>query len=392
MNAVELKESVYWVGVKDPELEVFDIIMNTKKGTTYNSYIINDEKVAVIDSVKDGFLDEALYNIKEVIGDKKVDYIIVQHTELDHSGSLKKMLQVYPEAVIIASPAAISYLRNILNEEFKFEDASKLKELDLGKHKLKFISAPNLHWPDTMFTYVEEKKILFTCDVTGAHYCPDNIITNDYNDEYLSEFKYYFDVIMGPFKKFVLSGIQKIDGLQIDIIAASHGPIHSGKGVNKVLNLYKKMSIEEPLKENIQIFYISAYHNTEKMAKYIADKINQKGIVAETHEITSMDISAAVEMVNKATGILIGSPTINQDAVEPAWRLLTSIGIIQNRGKAAGAFGSYGWSGEAVPMITSRLKSMKFKTVDQGLKFKLVPSEEDYKMADEFIDKFLGLF
>ncbi|MCY6370825.1 FprA family A-type flavoprotein [Clostridium ganghwense] len=391
MSTVELKNSIYWVGVKDPGLEVFDIIMKTEKGTTYNSYIIDDEKVAVIDSVKDGFFDQSIESIKEVIGDRKVDYIIVQHTELDHSGSVKKMLEVYPEAVVVASPAAINYLGDILNREFKSENASKLGELNLGKHTLKFVSAPNLHWPDTIFTYVEEKNILFTCDVTGAHYCPQNIIMEHHNEDYLKEFTYYFNVIMGPFKKFVLAGLDKIKGLDIDMIAPSHGPIHSGESVEKSIELYKEMATEEPLEKNVQILYISAYHNTEEMAKYLAEKISEKGIRAEAHEITSMDINEAVELVNKATGILVGSPTINQDAVEPAWRLLTSICVIPNRGKAAAAFGSYGWSGEGVPMMNDRLKSMKFKTLDEGFRFKLVPSEKDYKMADEFLERFMEI-
>ena len=223
MSGIKLKDNVYWIGVKDRQLEVFDIIMKTEKGTTYNSYLIDDDKVAVIDSVKDGFLDESVSNIKEIIGERKIDYIIVQHTELDHSGALKKMLLLYPDAVVVATQAAINYLKEILNMDFKYENAIGLKELNLGKNTLTFISAPNLHWPDTMFTYINNENILFTCDVAGAHYCPENVLENTYNDEYLKEFKYYFDVIMGPFKKFVLGALEKIKGLSIDMIAPSHG-------------------------------------------------------------------------------------------------------------------------------------------------------------------------
>ncbi len=390
MSAVELKDHVYWVGVKDAELEIFDIIMKTEKGTTYNSYLIDDEKIAVIDSVKDGFLDQSIESIQEIIGDRKIDYIVVQHTELDHSGALKRMLEIYPEAVVVASPAALNYLSDILNRDFKSENAAKIGELNLGKHTLKFISAPNLHWPDTIFTYVKEKNVLFTCDVTGAHYCPEDMIDDPHNDEYLKEFKYYFDVIMGPFKKFVLAALEKIKELDIEIIAPSHGPIHVDGYVEKSLQRYKEMSTEEALKQNVQVFYISAYHNTERMANYLTNKLNENGIKAEAHEITSMNINEAVELVNKSTGILVGSPTINQDAVEPVWKLLTSICVIPNRGKAAAAFGSYGWSGEGVPMMTERLKSMKFKTLDEGFRFKFVPSEKDFQMADEFIEKFIN--
>lgn len=391
MGALKLKNDIYWVGVKDPGLEVFDIIMATKKGSTYNSYLINDDKVVVIDSVKDGFWEESYNRIKEIIGDKKIDYIVVQHTELDHSGSVKKFLEVYPDATIIGTTAALTYLKEILNRDFKGENINNLKELNTGKNTLKFIGAPNLHWPDTMFTYIPEQKILFSCDVTGAHYCPEDMVMDRNKEDYLHEFKYYFDCIMAPFKKFVLAGLDKMKGLDIDMIAPSHGPIHAGENVNVALKLYREMATEEPLEKNIQILYISAYHNTEVMAEYLYNKLKEKGFKVGVHEITSMDIHKAVELVDKATGFLIGSPTINQDAVEPAWKLLTSISVIPNRGKVSGAFGSYGWSGEGVGMMTERLKSMKFKVIDEGLRFKFVPGENDYKAADDFLDKFVQL-
>src|SRR5665647_515355 len=148
MKTKKLKDNIYWIGVNDPKLRVFDIIMETKKGTTYNSYLIDDEKVAIIDSVKNGFFEEFLGKIKGVIGERKVDYIVVQHTELDHSGSLGRLLEVYPEAVVLASKPAITYLKEIINKDFNSKPA--VGEISLGKNTLQFISAPNLHWPDTM--------------------------------------------------------------------------------------------------------------------------------------------------------------------------------------------------------------------------------------------------
>lgn len=389
MSAIKLRNNIYWVGVKNPELRVFDIIMETKKGTTYNAYLIDDEKVAVVDNVKNGYFDEYLDNIKSIIGDRKVDYIIVQHTELDHSGTMAKLLEVYPDAVVVASKAAIMYSKNIVNKEFKSQEA--VGELDLGKTKLKFISAPNLHWPDTIFTYASDSNLLFTCDVTGCHYCPGGDVTENFGDDYFEEMKYYFDVIMGPFKKFVIMALDRIKDLKIDIIAPSHGPIHI-EDADKYLKLYREWAITEGIKEkNVQIFYVSAYGNTERMAKYISEKISEKGIKAETHEITSKSPDDLIALVEKASGIIIGSPTINQDAVKPVWDMLSLVCAITNRGKAAGAFGSYGWSGEGVPMITERLRSLKFKVVDEGFKFNFVPSEDDLFRADEFVDEYLEL-
>lgn len=390
MKTTKLKENIYWIGVNDPKLRVFDIIMETKKGTTYNSYIIDDEKVAIIDSVKTGFFDEFLGKIKGVIGERKVDYIIVQHTELDHSGSLVKLLEVYPEAVIIASTAALSYLKEIMNTEFNSEKAAG--ELCLGKNTLKFISAPNLHWPDTMFTYAVEEKTLFTCDVFGCHYSPNNCITDACSGDYFEEMKYYFDVIMGPFKKFVNMGLDKISDLQLDMVAPSHGPIHIDD-IKMYVDLYRKWAeIHEIKEKNIQIFYVSAYENTEVMGEYLAKIINEKGIKAEAHEITSMKLSDIVELIESASGIMIGSPTINQDAVKPAWDVLSLVCPITNRGKVAAAFGSYGWSGEGVPMLTERLRSLKFKVVPEGFKFKFVPDNKEYDAANKFAENYLELF
>lgn len=389
MMAEVLKGNVYWVGVKDSELRVFDIIMETKKGTTYNSYVVDDEKIAVIDTVKSGFYDEFKENLKAVIGDRKVEYIIVQHTELDHSGSLIRLLEDYPEATIVGSKAAINYLKNILNKDFKALEAKE--DLILGKTKLKFISAPNLHWPDTIFTYIEDMSLMFTCDFTGCHYCPKESIKDNFSADYFEEMKYYFDVIMGPFKKFVNQALEKIKDKKIDIMAPSHGPVHIDD-VQKFLDLYKQWAeIKVSDEKNVQIFYISAYGNTEEMAKYLKDKIEAKGIKAYIHEITSIDLEKAAVLIEQSAGFLIGSPTINQDAVKPSWDLLSLVNPIINRGKPAAAFGSFGWSGEGVSMLTERLKSLKLKVVEPGLKFTFVPSEEDFKKADDFVEIFANM-
>lgn len=390
MAAINLNDNIYWVGVNDPELRVFDIIMETKKGTTYNSYVINDEKIAVVDICKDGFYDEFKNNLKEVIGDKKVDYVVVQHTELDHSGSLKDLLRDYPEAKVVGSKIAINYLKNILNEPFESIEAKD--SLSLGKVNLEFISAPNLHWPDTIFTYVKENGVLFTCDFTGCHYCPEKNVKEVGGDEYLVEMKYYYDCIMGPFKPFVLKALDKIKDLEINMICTSHGPVHTGENISKYLGLYKEWSIVEPVDmKKVEVFYISAYGNTEAMANHIKEKLIEKGFKADVHEITEMSLEDAVALIEKARGFMVGSPTINSDAVKPSWDLLSLVNPIINRGKVAMAFGSYGWSGEGVKMLTDRLKSLKLKVVEPGMAFKFVPSEEEYKQADEAVESFIQL-
>lgn len=389
MKNLNLKDNIFYVGVKNPELRVFDIIMETKKGTSYNSYLIVDEKIALVDAVKDGYYEEFLKNIKSVIGEKKIDYIIIQHTELDHSGSLARLLKDYPDAVVVGSVAAINNSKHIANSDFKSRDIKE--DLNLGKTTLKFIPAPNLHWPDTIFTYAIEQKVLFTCDFLGCHYCPTGEINESLADDYFDEMKYYFEVIMGPFKKFVLMALEKIKPLEINIVAPSHGPVHIND-IDKYLDFYREWAhYELPDKKKVELFYVSAYGNTEKMARYIEAKLRDRGMNASAHEITSMRLDEISALIEKASGILLGSPTINQDALKPVWDLLSVICAITNRGKAAGAFGSYGWSGEGVRMLSDRLKSLKFKVVEEGLMFKFVPYEEDYKKADDFVNKFIEL-
>ncbi|GFR34356.1 MBL fold metallo-hydrolase [Thermobrachium celere] len=370
MPAVELKKGVYWVGVKNPELRVFDIIMTTKKGTTYNSYLIVDEKITLIDTVKDGYQDEFLKNIKSIIGDKKIDYLVVHHTEPDHSGSLRKIFETYEDIVVYASKPALINIREITNMNFNGVEAKE--ELNIGDRTLKFISAPFLHWPDTIFTYSEKDKILFTCDAFGCHYCDENSIFNDEVGDFSDEFRYYYDVIMGPFKKYVVSAIEKIKNIDFDMVCTSHGPVLR-RDVNKYIDLYEKWSREGIYEEekSAVVAYVSAYGYTKQIAEAITNGLKENGVNVYLYDISESNLSEIVDKIERSKALLVGSPTINQDAVKPVWDLLSLICPINNRGKIATAFGSYGWSGEAVPMLIDRLKGLKFNTEIEGLKSKV---------------------
>lgn len=385
MNAVEIKKDIYWVGVRNPELRVFDIIMTTEKGTTYNSYLIVDEKVALIDTVKEGYIDEYLSKIKSVIGDRPIDYIVVNHTEPDHSGSIKGILDVYKDAVVYGSRAALNNIRQIINREFKGVEAKE--DLNIGKRTLKFISAPLLHWPDTIFTYSEYDNILFTGDVFGCHYCDDEgKVFNDQVGDFSNEFKYYFDVIMGPFKKNVLQAIEKIRPLKkLEVICTSHGPILR-ENIWKYVDTYEEWSkvVLEALRgRKALIAYVTSYGYTREAANAIADGIRETGAEAELVDVSEYKISELVEKLEESKALIIGSPTINQDAVKPVWDFLSEVSPIVNRGKIALAFGSYGWSGESVPLLTDRLKGLKFKVIDQGLKIHFRASEEELQRCRE---------
>ncbi|KRQ87253.1 Flavo-diiron protein FprA1 [Caloramator mitchellensis] len=381
MEAIEIKKGVYWVGVKNPDLRVFDIIMTTEKGTTYNSYLIVDDKVALIDTVKDGFFDAFLRRIKSVIGDRQIDYLVVNHTEPDHSGSIKAILKEYPSIKVFGSKAALLNIKNIVNGEFNGIEAKE--DLNIGKRTLKFISAPFLHWPDTIFTYDEHDKMIFTCDFLGSHYCEEDEIFSDKVEDFSKEFKYYYDVIMGPFKKHVLSALDKIKNLEFDTVGTSHGPILRGD-LKKYLDLYYEWSkpiLNIPKSKYALIAYVSAYGYTRDIAKAFSEGFKDVDCEVDVVDITEIDLEELVAKAEQAKALLVGSPTINQDAVKPVWDFLSLVSPIANRGKIAMAFGSFGWSGEGVQLITDRLKGLKFNVMEPGFKVCFKPSEEDLEKA-----------
>lgn len=387
MDSVEIKNDVYWVGVKDPDLKVFDIIMTTDKGSTYNSYLIVDEKVTLIDTVKDGFYDDFKSKIKQIIGDRTIDCVVVNHTEPDHSGSLKMLLDDYKDATVYASRAALMNIKNIINREFNGVEAKG--ELCIGKRTLKFISVPLLHWPDTIFTYDEYDKILFTCDAFGCHYCTKSIFNDEENEGFDHEFRYYYDVIMSPFKKNIITAIDKIKGLDFDTAAVSHGPIIRNNVWNYI-NKYENWS-RDGLKDfggkSALVLYVSAYGYTKSIAEAVAEGVKSTGNNAEVYDISKSNINELADKLYKSKALAIGSPTINQDAVKPVWDFLSVVSPIENRGKIAVAFGSYGWSGEAVNMIENRLKDLKFKIVEPGFRVCFKPSDGDIEKAHEIGEK-----
>ncbi|MEG0914789.1 MAG: FprA family A-type flavoprotein, partial [Christensenellaceae bacterium] len=269
MTPTKLKDNIWWVGVQDPELRTFDVIMSTQWGTSYNSYLIRgSEKIAVVDAVKEAFCEEQLSRIREVCDPKEIDYIICNHTEPDHSGSLKRLMDAAPNAVIVCSRPAKTFIKEITNRDFECIIAGDGVSLDLGDKTIDFISAPYLHWPDSIFTYVKEDAFLSTGDVFGFHFSAKNIFDDltQLDANMIESQKYYFDVIMAPFKPYALEAIEKIRNLKISIIGPSHGPVLRGDpwGAVKRYEKWAQPTINDPKK--IYIGYVSCYGYTAKLA------------------------------------------------------------------------------------------------------------------------------
>ncbi|MEE4115272.1 MAG: FprA family A-type flavoprotein [Marinilabiliaceae bacterium] len=376
-----ITDDVKWIGILDYEIVTFDIVMETEFGTTYNSYFINADKKAIIETAKAKFSETYINKIKSVCNPSEIEYIILNHTEPDHSGALKDLLDLAPEATVVGSGNAIRYLSDMINIPFRSIAVKDGETLDLGNKTLRFISAPNLHWPDSIYTYLEEDRILFTCDSFGAHYCDEEMFDDKVAD-YSDAFKYYFDVILKPFSRFMLKAIEKIQSLDIDVVCPGHGPIlRSGwkekvelseKYAREYLDITKVDKVKKVL-----ITYVSAYGYTKEMAEII--KIGLEG-VSDTKvsllDIENIDLGELESEVVKADGILVGSPTINQNTLLPVYRLFSVINPLRDKNKHAAAFGSYGWSGEAAGIIADNLRNLKLKVMDDLGKFKFSPDEE----------------
>lgn len=389
MTAINIRDGVWWVGARDPKLRIFDIVMETKAGTTYNAYLVKAEKTALIDTVKDYSFEELIANVRELVDPAAIDYIVANHTEPDHSGSLARLLELAPKAQVLCSQAAARFLREIVNRDFNVRVVGDGESIDLGGKTLRFISAPFLHWPDSMFTYLSEERILFTCDVFGCHYCDVKLFNDEAERDFSPEFRYYFDVIMGPFKRHVRDALAKIRDLPIDIICPSHGPVLR-TNVAEYVSRYADWAREKtpaPGRRAV-VAYVSAYGNTGRLAAAIAEGLKERGVEPLLFDLVKSDTRAAVAAIDAADGVLIGSPTLNRDAVKPVWLLLADVSAIVNRGKPAAAFGTYGWSGEAVKLIEDRLAGLQLKVVQPGLRVNFVPSEAQLAEAREFGRKF----
>jgi len=392
-KVINVTGDVRWIGILDYDIKTFDIVMHTAFGTTYNSYFINAEKKALVEVAKEKFSETYLNKLRSVTDPSEIEYIILDHTEPDHSGSLETLLDLAPGAIVVGSGNAIRYLEDIVSRPFNSKVVKDGDTLDLGNKTLKFFSAPNLHWPDSMLTYLVEDKILFTCDVFGAHYCSAEMFSR-FDGEYSQAYKYYFDVIMRPFSRFMLKAIEKIKPLDIEFVCPGHGPMHK-ENLREAIGLSEKYAenymriVSDENRMNILIAYVSAYGYTREAASFIAEGVLETENL--TVDVTDIENISAEELESKiisADGILIGSPTINQNTLLPVYTLFALMNPIRDKGKLGGAFGSYGWSGESANIILENFRLLKLKVFEEAGIFKFSPDNEKEEYLREFGRRF----
>ncbi|MDR3091801.1 MAG: FAD-dependent oxidoreductase [Clostridiales bacterium] len=389
MKTTQLTDGFYWAGTLDPDLRVFDIIMQTEFGTTYNSYVLKTGGETVIfETSKEKRAEEYIETLKSLVDLQTVSMLVVNHTEPDHAGCVEKLLEINPGLKIVGSSGAINFLKEITNRDFTAVPVKTGDSITAGGCTLQFYSVPNLHWPDSMFTYIPEKSILVTCDVFGSHYSHEGITNENLpsREDYMKSLRYYFDCIFGPFKKDVLFAVDAIKDLDIKIIACGHGPVLT-KNPREIVDIYKEWSTPPAprAEKSIVIPYVSAYGYTARLAERVSEGAKAAGV----HKVLLFDLVTAnndevAAELGAADGALFGTPTIIGEALKPIWDLTTSIFAKTHGGKLASAFGSYGWSGEGVPHIMERLRQLKLKIYGDGLRVRFKPSPADLQTAFEF--------
>lgn len=388
---MEIKNNIFYVGVSNPNLKIFDIIMETKYGTSYNSYLIKDKEITLIDTIHENFSEEYILNISKIIDIKNIKYLILNHTEPDHSGSIEKLLNINPNIKIYCSSEAHKNICNMMNKDINVNIVKNDDILDIGNKTIIFKIAQFLHWPDSIFTYVKSDKVIFTGDFLGTHYTEKNkILDREISNKigYLESAKYYYSCIFNPFKNFVKNGLNILKELDYEYIMPSHGPILK-ENINKIIDMYINLSSIE--RENkISIIYASAYGYTEDLAKIAKEYIEKSNEFKVSFlDVNKYDLEYIKKEIETSKGLFIGSPTLNRDVVKPIWDVLAVIDVYLNRGLVAGIFGAYAWSGEAINMIKSRLNLLGLKVIDDGIRVKFKASQTDIIQMQEYTKKVL---
>jgi len=384
----KISDTVSWVGKIDWELNKFHgDEYSTHKGSSYNSYLIRDEKTVLIDTVWAPFSKEFVANLKKEIELKEIDYIIANHSEIDHSGALTELMEEIPDTPIYCTKNGVKIIKGHHHKDWNFVEVKTGDTLDIGKNKLVFVEARMLHWPDSMMTYMAGENILFSNDAFGQHYASE-LMYNDKvdNDELYDEAIKYYANILTPFSKFVVSKIEEVVALNIPIemICPSHGIIWRD---NPLQIITKYMEWAKSYQENqITIVYDTMWNGTRKMAEAITEGIRSKDkdVDVKLFNCAKRDKNDIITEIFKSKMVLVGSSTINNGILTAAAGILEMMKGMKFTNKKAAAFGSYGWSGESVKIITEQLKEAKFDVVNEGIRELWNPDEEALERCREF--------
>lgn len=387
MTVKKIKKNIYWVGAIDWHRRLFDELIPLPEGTSYNSYLIKGQKkTALIDTVDPTKEDDLLDNLDD-LGIEYLDYIVVNHAEQDHSGAIPLMLELYSEAKIVTNQKCKKMLiEHLLIKEDRIITVNDNDTLPLGGKTLRFIFTPWVHWPETMLTYLEEDKILFSCDLFGAHFAESNLWVDDESKVYFAAKRYYAEIMM-PFRNNIKKHLERLKGLEIKTIAPSHGQIYSHPEF--ILSAYREW-ISDEVENEVIIPYVSMHGSVEEMVYILTEELMRKGITVKPFNLTKTDIGAlAIALVDAAT-IVIASPTVLTGAHPQVVSAVYLANALRPKLRYASVIGSYGWGGKMLENISSMIGNLKVEILSPVI-VKGYPKEEDYnsliRLAGEIAEK-----
>lgn len=389
MKPVELKNDIYWVGAVDWAIRDFHGY-ETPKGTSYNNYLIIDEEPTLLDAVHENFVHYSIENISRIISPSKIKHIVINHIENDHATGLDRILEHAKEATIYLTERGKKGLSKLLDlSQFNVKTVKTGDTLKIGKRTLHFIETPMMHWPDSMFTYIVEEKILISQDAFGQHLAT----VERFDDEFIDScsvgeledavIDYYANILM-PYGNVIKNKLEELkkSGLEIQMIAPDHGIIWRSH-VERILSIYSDM-VEARARLGAVIVYDTMWHSTEQMVYPIAKGIEDQGIPVKIMKLRSTPKSVAITQAWKHRGLLIGSPTLNNNIFPSVADFMTYLKGLRPQKRLFAAFGSYGWSGEAVPQLYEMAKAMKLELFEPGLKVMYKPSQEEIQKCYDF--------
>ncbi len=387
MKAIEIKKGIYWVGGIDWDLRNFHGYL-TQRGSTYNSYLIIDEKITLVDNVKHYLFEEQLKRISEIIDPADIDYIVQNHIEMDHSGSLPKIMEVCTKAKIFASPKGIEGLPKHYKQNWDFNVVKSGDVLDLGKRKLHFVQTPMVHWPDNMVSYCPEEKILFSNDAFGQHIASSERFDDQYpfNVMMHEAAKYYANIVL-PYSKQVVKALEVVGELDIEVICPSHGLVIR-KYIPELIEKYHKWSTNKTDNKAL-IIYDTMWGSTEKMAHSVQEAFETKGYQTRMFNLQYTHISDIMTEILTTKYICVGSPTLNNNILPTVAAFLTYLKGLAPKDRIGLAFGSYGWGGQSVGIVENILKECGFEMLEQ-IKLQYVPDKavldsEEKKLIEQIL-------
>ena len=387
MRPVEITKGIYDVGVIDWNIRDFHGY-STYRGTSYNAFLIVDEKIALIDTVKKNYSDQLLDNISKIIDPKKIDYVISNHTEMDHSGGLPRVMhKVGEDKPLYCSKMGAKNLARHFSQKWNYHPVGTGEELSIGNRTLTFLETRMVHWPDSMFTYLKEDKILFSSDGFGQHYAGHERFDDQVGDDIMHHAKKYYANILLLYSPLILKLLDTVAqlGLEIDMICPDHGIIWR-KDPDKIVNAYAKWAKQEQEKKAV-VIYDTMWHSTEAMADEISAGIADEGVSVRPIHIRSSHRSEIMTEVLDAAAVVVGSPTLNNQLFPTVSDFLVYMKGLKPLNKIGAAFGSYGWSGEAVKLINKELEAMKFDVIDPGIRIQYVPEKKGLEACFELGQK-----